>query len=153
MKKLIGLLVFVIILSNYKGAFAEESLWLTNIDEAKKEASERGVKILVDFSGSDWCGWCIKLDNEVFSKGAFKKYAKDNLVLFVADFPRSKKQSADVKKQNEALARKYGIRGFPTVLLLDSTGKEIARIGYEPGGPEKYVEHIKSLISEKKVAK
>lgn len=128
---------------------AVEAKWLTSFEEAKKVAAEKDLPILVDFSGSDWCGWCIKLDKEVFSKVEFKKYAKNNLVLFMVDFPRSKEQPVEIKKQNEALAQQYGVRGFPTVLLLDATGQQIGKTGYQRGGPEKYIEHIKGIISEK----
>ena len=126
-------------------AFAGEG-WLTDFEEAKKQAGEKNLPILADFSGSDWCGWCIKLDKEVFSKEEFKAYAKDNLVLFLADFPNRTKLPDDVKAQNEKLSKEYGIRGFPTVLLLDADGKVLERTGYQRGGPEAYVEHIKKLL-------
>ena len=121
--------------------------WLTSFDAAKKAAVEQERPILADFSGSDWCGWCIRLDNEVFSKSEFQQYAKGNLVLFLADFPARKKQSDEVKEQNNELREKYGIMGFPTVLLLDAEGKVLGRTGYRPGGPEPYVEHLKSLVA------
>jgi thioredoxin-related protein len=98
------------------------------------------------FSGSDWCGWCKKLDREVWAQPAFKDYAKDNVVLFLADFPRSKELDAKTAEQNKDLATTYSVEGFPTVLLVDSKGKELARTGYKPGGAEKYVEHLKGLI-------
>lgn len=120
---------------------------MTSFDAAKKAAVEQERPILVDFSGSDWCGWCIRLDNEVFSKSEFQQYAKGNLVLFLADFPARKKQSDEVKEQNNELREKYGIMGFPTVLLLDAEGKVLGRTGYRPGGPEPYVEHLKSLVA------
>lgn len=120
--------------------------WLTDFEQAKKLAAEKDLPILADFSGSDWCGWCIKLDKEVFSEEAFKAYAEDNLILFLADFPRSKEQSDEVKEQNKALSGKYGVRGFPTVLLLDADGEVIERTGYQRGGPEAYVDHIKKLL-------
>jgi protein disulfide-isomerase len=128
---------------------AAESGWLTDFNAAKKAAAERKVPILADFSGSDWCGWCIKLDKEVFSQKAFKDYAKDNLVLFLADFPRKKTLPAEMKKQNEDLAGKYGIEGFPTVLLLDAEGKVLQTTGYRQGGAEAYVKHLKELIGAK----
>ena len=120
--------------------------WLTDFEAAKKEAVERKVPILADFSGSDWCGWCIKLDKEVFSQEEFKAYAKENLVLFLADFPSQKPQPEAVKKQNQALGEKYAVRGYPTVLLLDSNGDVLERTGYQAGGAEAYVEHIKKLL-------
>ena len=132
-----------------KAVTAEKTAWLTSFDDAKAEAAKRKVPILADFSGSDWCGWCIKLDREVFSKSEFKEYAGANLVLLMVDFPRSKEQSAEVKKQNSKLSDQYQIEGFPTVLLLDAQGKELARTGYQPGGAAAYVAHLKSLISGK----
>jgi thioredoxin-related protein len=120
--------------------------WLTDFEAAQKLAAEKNLPILVDFSGSDWCGWCIKLDNEVFSQPKFKTYATENLVLFLADFPNSKPQSAEVKKQNSELSEKYGVRGFPTVLLLKADGAVINRTGYQAGGAAAYVEHIKKLL-------
>lgn len=123
-----------------------EAAWLIDFEEAKKQAAEKNLPILADFSGSDWCGWCIKLDKEVFSKDEFKAYAKENLILFLADFPSRKKLPADVKAQNDKLAKEYGIRGYPTVLLLDAKGKVLERTGYQKGGAAAYVEHIKGLL-------
>lgn len=120
--------------------------WQTDFEAAKKQAAETRRPILADFSGSDWCGWCIKLDREVFATEAFRAYARDNLVLFLADFPRQKEQAPRVKAQNETLQRTYAIRGFPTVLLLDAEGKLLARTGYRPGGPEAYIAHLKTLL-------
>ena len=144
MKKNSALLV-VLLLGVVSCAVAGDG-WLIDFEKAKEEAAERNVPILIDFSGSDWCGWCIKLDNEVFSQSEFKAYAKDNLVLFLADFPNSKPQSAEVKSQNEKLSKKYGAQYFPTVILVDAEGKELERTGYKPGGAAAYVEHLKSLL-------
>ena len=130
-------------------ATAAQDGWLTDFEAAKKLAAEKGIPILADFSGSDWCGWCIKLDREVFSQKAFKDFAKGGVVLFLADFPQSKKQSADVARQNGELAKRYGVRGYPTVLLLDEAGKVLSRTGYRKGGAEAYVVHLKSLIEAK----
>ncbi|MDP6490136.1 MAG: thioredoxin family protein [Kiritimatiellia bacterium] len=124
--------------------------WMTDFEAAKKLAAEKKRPILADFSGSDWCGWCIKLDKEVFSKKPFKAYAKQNVVLFLADFPSRTEQPAKLKAQNEKLAKTYGVRGFPTVLLLDAKAKVIGRTGYQAGGPEAYVKHIKELLAKAK---
>jgi len=120
--------------------------WLTDFEQAQKEAAARNLPILVDFSGSDGCGWCIKLDKEVFSKSEFKEYAEENVVLFLADFPQRKELPATVKAQNEKLSNQYGVRGFPTVLLLDADGEVLGRTGYKAGGPAEYVKHLKSLL-------
>lgn len=123
--------------------------WMTDFDAAKTKAASEDKPMLVDFTGSDWCGWCIKLDKEVFSKKEFKDYAEENLVLVEIDFPRGKEQSAELKAQNQALAQKYGVRGFPTILMLDADGEVIEKTGYRRGGAEKYVEHLKGLLAGK----
>lgn len=134
-------------------AMAAGEGWGTDFEAAKKQAAEQKKPILVDFSGSDWCGWCIKLEKEVLSQDAFKAYAKDNLVLFLADFPRKSKLPEATTKQNEALMDKYGVKGFPTVLLLDAKGELLGQTGYQPGGPEKYIEHLKGLLAKKPAGK
>ncbi len=126
----------------------ENSLWLTDFEKAKKLAKEKNLPILIDFSGSDWCGWCIKLEEEVFDKDQFKAWAKENVILFMADFPRRKAQSEKIKKQNQKLAQQYGVRGFPTVLILDKDAKKIGQTGYKAGGAIKYIEHLKEIISK-----
>lgn len=120
--------------------------WTTNLPAALKEAKASGRKVLVDFSGSDWCGWCIKLEQEVFSKSEFKDFAKNNLVLVLIDFPRNKNQSSELKTANNKLAQQYGVSGFPTVLLLDADGKILLKTGYRPGGASSYISYLKSNL-------
>jgi protein disulfide-isomerase len=143
-KKMIGLVLAGIL--SVSAVMAADG-WLTDFEKAKQTAEELKRPILLDFTGSDWCGWCIKLDKEVFSKKEFKDFAKDNLVLFMADFPRNKKQQSEAeKKQNEALMEKYGARGFPTIFLLKADGEVIAKTGYKPGGAAAYVKHLQELL-------
>lgn len=126
--------------------------WTDDFAAAKKQAAEEGKLLLVDFSGSDWCGWCIRLDDEVFSKRKFLDGAKDKFVLVFIDNPRDKtKLSAGAKIQNPELLERYGIRGFPTVLILDANGEKIAETGYVQGGPENYLNHLDELLAAKKV--
>ena len=101
--------------------------------------------MLVDFTGSDWCGWCVKLDREVFSQPEFKEYAAKNLVLVEVDFPQTKAQSKEQQAKNKALAEKYSIRGYPTVLIFNAAGKEIGKLGYMPGGPQAFIEALEKL--------
>ena len=126
---------------------ADHAAWMTDFDAAKAKAEAENKPMLVDFTGSDWCIWCIKLDKEVFSKQAFRDYAAENFILVEIDFPRKKEQPAELKAQNEALAKKYGIRGFPTILILDADGEVIKRTGYVRGGAEKYVEHLREILA------
>lgn len=122
--------------------------WYVDLEKAKAEAKETGNYILVNFTGSDWCPWCFKLRDEVFVKEAFVNYAKDNLVLMVVDKPRSIEMTPATVQYNDKLINKYGILGFPTVLLLDQNGDVVAQMGYQPGGPEKYIEDIKKNTNQ-----
>ena len=119
--------------------------WLTSLDQAQKEAQAKNRLLLMDFTGSDWCGWCIMLDKEVFSKPEFKEYASKNLVLLELDFPRMKKMPPEVIAQNEKLAVKYGIQGFPTVVVFDSSGKPLGALGYQAGGPQAFIAELEKL--------
>lgn len=119
--------------------------WQTDYSAALEQAGKENKMVLLDFTGSDWCGWCIKLKKDTFSKPEFQKFAEGSLVLVELDFPRKKEQSAELKKQNQELAEKFGIEGFPTLVLLDPQGKEAARnVGYLPGGPEGFVKWVEA---------
>ena len=117
------------------GAFAASG-WETDYDKALAKAKAENKHVLLDFSGSDWCGPCIDLRKRVFSSKEFTAYAAKNLVLVEIDYPQRKKQSAELKKQNEELGHQYGIdeKGFPTIVLLDPAGKVIREFtGYDGG--------------------
>ena len=119
--------------------------WLTSLEQAQTEAQAKNRLLLMDFTGSDWCGWCIMLDKEVFSKPEFKEYASKNLVLLELDFPKMKKMPPEVTAQNEKLAIKYGIQGFPTVVVFDSNGKPLGALGYQAGGPQAFIAELEKL--------
>lgn len=121
--------------------------WTENWDLAIAASKELERPILVNFTGSDWCSWCIRLANEVFTKEEFIDYAAKNLVLLKLDYPRKMEQSASLKKQNDELLRQFGVQGFPTIILVNQEAKEIARTGYQQGGVVKYIEHLQELLS------
>ena len=127
------------------GVNAAASEWLTDLPKAQAKAKEEKRMVLLDFTGSDWCGWCIKLHNEVFSKPEFAEYAKKNLVLVEVDFPRKKKLSAEQKKANDALQQKYKIEGYPTIIVLNGEGKKIGKLGYMPGGPKAFIAELEKV--------
>ena len=110
-----------------------ESAWLTDLAAAKKQAAEEKKPILMFFTGSDWCGWCRKLHEDVLDKDEFQKFAKDSVILLELDFPNSIPQSDALKKQNKALGEKFKVNGYPTMVLVASDGeKEISRtVGYD----------------------
>ena len=120
--------------------------WETNMEVAKKRAKDENKPMLLDFTGSDWCGWCMKLKKEVFDTAEFKRYAKDHLVLVEVDFPHTKQLPKKEKEQNSQLAREYHVGGYPTIILLNSKGEKVGQTSYHEGGPDKYVEHLKGLL-------
>ena len=124
---------------------AAELAWLTNLPEAQAKAKEAQKMVLMNFTGSDWCPWCIKLKNEVFAQPAFAEYAQKSLVLVELDFPRKKAQPEELKKANRALMEKYGIEGFPTLVVLDSQGRKLGQLGYGPGGAKPFIARLEAL--------
>jgi protein disulfide-isomerase len=126
-------------------AAAAELNWLTDLPKAQAKAKEENKLVMLDFTGSDWCGWCIKLNKEVLSQPEFADYAHKNLVLVEVDFPRSKPQSAELKKANAALQDKYKVEGYPTIIVLNGDGKKVGELGYQPGGPKAFVAELDKL--------
>ena len=122
-------------------------IWLINLGDAFDIAQSNDKVILINFTGSDWCGWCKKLKNEVFSQNKFIEYAKNNLILLELDFPKNAPQPYETKLYNYSLMQRFGIKGFPSILLLDKNNNVIARTGYQPGGAVNYVNHLKRYIS------
>jgi len=123
-----------------------EVQWSTDLPAAQAQAKKDKKIVLMNFTGSDWCGWCKKLQAEVFTTKEFDAYAKDKLVLVEVDFPNQKKQSAALKKANEALQEKYKASGFPTIVALNGDGKEVWRqVGYMPGGPKAWIAKLDSI--------
>jgi thioredoxin-related protein len=123
-----------------------ESGWLNDYKKAQEEAKATNKVLLLNFTGSDWCGWCIKFDREVLSKPQFKDYARDNLVLVELDFPRAKAQTPEMRKQNRDLAQQYEVVGFPTIVVLNSDGQTLWKFdGYFPGGPDAFIAELQKL--------
>lgn len=127
------------------GASADVLKWSTDLPKALEQAKKDNKLVMINFTGSDWCGWCIKLDKEVFSQQDFVDYAEKNLVPVKIDFPRSIEQSAELKKANRALQEKYSIEGYPTIVVLNAEGKEVGRLGYRPGGPKAFINGLEKL--------
>jgi thioredoxin-related protein len=122
-----------------------EANWLTDFAKAQAQAKAENKLLLLDFTGSDWCGWCRILQREVFSKPEFEDYAKKNLVLMTVDFPRSKPLSLEVRKQNQTLAQKFEIQGFPTIVILNGDGRQVGLLSYLPGGPSAFIKALNEI--------
>ncbi len=119
--------------------------WLTNYTEALGKAKTEDRKVFLFFTGSDWCGWCMRLEREVLRMPEFTDFAAENMVLVKLDFPRRTRLPAAEAAQNQRLAKEYGVRGYPTVVVLDSNGKRVGEMGYQEGGPGPFIEQIRSM--------
>ena len=130
-------------------ASSATSEWLTDFDEARKLAKRAGKKLLLDFTGSDWCSACIKLEQEVFTTPEFQRFAS-GYVLVRLDYPRKSAQSADQKIRNATLQQRYAVKGFPTLVLADADGRELVRlVGYDSGaGPGAHLARLDGLLNE-----
>ena len=124
--------------------------WIEDFEAAKKEAAASGKYILLAFSGSDWCGWCMKLEKEVFSQNEFVRGAQKSFVLTMIDNPRDTSILSKVaERQNKELTQKFEVRGYPSAVLCDAEGTEIKRFGgYRKGGPSAYLEMLENAIKD-----
>ncbi len=129
---------------------AAEEDWLTDLPKAQAQAKTDNKMVLMDFNGSDWCPPCKALRKNVLSSPEFIEYAKKNLVLVDVDFPHHKKLSEEQKTANDALAQKYKIEGYPTVVILDSQGKELKKaVGYDGESPKEFIAELQKLQNSK----
>jgi thioredoxin-related protein len=131
-------------------SFAAGENWVTDFEAAKAQAAKENKDLLIDFTGSDWCGWCKRLVAEVFSHDAFKEGVAESFVLVELDYPSKKvTQPPELKAQNAELKDTYGIQGYPTIYVTDAAGRPYARTGYQAGGPEAYVAHLNAFRKQR----
>lgn len=125
---------------------SDELSWNTDLGKAIELAKTEHKAVLVNFTGSDWCQWCQKLSKEVFSTKEFKEYADNNLILVKVDFPQYIEQSNQTRMYNQSLAQRFGVQGFPTIIIFNKDGKPLAKTGYLPGGPVNYIKQIEEIL-------
>jgi len=129
--------------------------WLVNVQEANVESAKTGKPILANFTGSDWCGWCIKLRREVFDTPEFKKWADENVVLLELDFPKRFQLPEDIRTQNASLQQAFGVRGYPTLWIFTLSNTDqgqmsingFGSLGYQAGGPKAWTSSADKIIA------
>ncbi len=129
-----------------KAAEVAHAPWLTDMAEAQRQAADKKLPILADFTGSDWCHWCKLLDAEVFETREFVNWSATHAILLKVDFPHSTEQAPALKQQNQQLAEQYRIDGFPTILLLAADGTVLGKTGYSEGGPAVWIAQVEGLL-------
>lgn len=128
--------------------------WLVSIDEANALSAKTGKPILANFTGTDWCGWCIKLKREVFTTPEFKAWAKEHVILLELDFPRRFQLPDNIKQQNAQLQQVFGVRGYPTIWMFTINNNDqgqaqinaIGKTGYVAGGPSKFIATLEQFM-------
>jgi thioredoxin-related protein len=143
MQKLKHLLLIGVLLVT---ARTNAASWLTDLNAGRTQAQQEGKFVMINFTGSDWCPWCIKLRQEVFSQPEFETFASRNLVLVEIDFPKRTPQAAAVQKANSSLVTQYKVDRFPTLIFLNPQGKVVHRGGYLPGGVRPFVQEMTKLL-------
>ena len=154
MKKLISILLLFLTIN----VFAQEGEldWHTDVNKAIELSIESEKPLFMFFTGSDWCGWCIRLQKEVFFKPDFVKWAKENLILVELDFPRRKKLDKSLKQQNDNLRQMFAVRGYPTGWFVvpeiedkKVNFKRLGSQGYVAGGPTNWINGANKILSKK----
>ena len=152
------LIIFCALLIGSFNLYSQENDgWLLNFDEAARLSIESGKPILANFTGSDWCGWCIRLQKEVFTTPKFKKWAEENVILLELDYPRRTPQTEEIKKQNQELQQFFKVRGYPTLHMFTvgiSDGKTqitaLGKMGYLAGGPTPWIANANNYLKNNK---
>ncbi len=120
--------------------------WMTNFKQAADKAKRENKPMLLFFTGSDWCGWCKKIESEIFADPEFSRAVGNQFVFVELDYPMNKAQPADIAQQNADLKQHFGITGFPTIVLLDANQNFIAETGYRAGGGKQFANYLMQLV-------
>ena len=149
------LLTLLFILGSY-AVEAQELVWNNNLKNSIEISNKTKKPLLLFFTGSDWCGWCIRLQTEVFKTPEFKKWAYENVVLVELDFPRRTVLAPEITEQNNQLQQFFAVQGYPTVWFVNATlndGKinmdKLGNTGYLAGGPKVWLETANGILKKK----
>ena len=125
-----------------------ELAWQTNYQSALSQAKSSGKPIVLFFTGSDWCGWCRKLEEEALNTPEFNQLAGDKFIFVLLDFPMNKPTDPKIVEQNKQLQQRYNIKGYPTLIILDKDGQQIGSTGYRAGGAKSFAEHLLKIVQD-----
>lgn len=149
MKKLLLFFLSMFVMNGPSSPLNADTIeWMTNFEEAGKQAKEQAKPMALFFTGSDWCTWCSKLYNEALNTPEFASAAADKFIFVKLDYPMKTKQPDEMIQQNRELQQRFDIKSFPTVLVLTPDQKEIGLTGYREGGGQQYAEHLLNIANE-----
>jgi thioredoxin-related protein len=148
--------LFLVLFIGCSQAQTKEIKWLTSMDEAIVQSQKENKPIMLFFTGSDWCGWCIRLQKEVFFQDAFKTWANETVIAVEVDFPRNKFQTQELKNQNATLQKQFGVQGYPTVWFVKPEATKDGKInllqlgtsGYRSGGPSNWIGEVNGFLNK-----
>lgn len=146
MRILPTLLAIVLVALPALAAPQPTAVWTTDLTAAQLRAKAEGKAVLLNFTGSDWCGWCIKLRKDVFLKPEFEAYARTNLVLVEVDFPKRKELPPEMQKANRRLAQQFQVQGYPTLILVDASGAKLGAVNYGNGGTRTFIAEVEKVL-------
>ena len=139
-------LMILLLLGIFVGSLSAEAYppegWTTDLLAAIAESERTGKDVLLNFTGSDWCIWCKRLRDEVFSTEEFREYAEENLILVFLDFPKGIEQSESTINQNQVMMSLFGVQGYPTLWLMDSQQVPVLQTGYQEGGGTAFIQTL-----------
>ena len=121
--------------------------WTTDYSQALERSKAEGKPVVLFFTGSDWCSYCTRLENEVLETASFIDSVKDKYIFVELDFPEHNPIAADLKAQNKKLQEKYGVRSYPTIIIVDGNGQKLVQTGYKEGGGKFYASHLEGLMA------
>jgi protein disulfide-isomerase len=122
--------------------------WLTNYEEALSQARSSSKPVILFFTGSDWCGWCHKLEKEVLNTPEFANLAGNQFIFVMLDFPLYKQADPKIAEQNKQLQRTFDVKGYPSLVIIDKDSQVIGTTGYRPGGPKSYADYLNKLVND-----
>ena len=124
---------------------AHDSFWRTDFDLARAYAAWKKKPILALFTGSDWCGFCIRMNRDLLSKGKFQEFAKQELVAVYLDFPNKKPMSSEMRRTNAAIGERFKVDGYPTIVILAPDGTSVVdRIEGYGGKPDALFKQLRN---------